>query len=121
MNNEKIVERMILFKQQDERPYNSTGTSTVTDMDVFPYPRFYRNNYNSEKCFTFEREAGWKPRRDDCYQIASGIKRELFYPNNCFQAPPSTQYPCYPEYLRKYSDKKELEQQLNRTNVNEYR
>jgi hypothetical protein len=119
--NKDIIRSIISVKQQVDTPYTASTTRTNTDMDVFPYPRFYRGSYTSPNVYIFEREAGFKPRRDDCYHDVSGLVKEEFYPNHCWQAAPSTQYPCYPEYLRKYSDKKELEQQLNRTNVSEYR
>ena len=120
MTTEKIVEQIIRNKQQVNLPYMSSGTSISTDMDVFPYPRFYRGDYKSTNAIIFEREAGFKPRHDTCYQKSPVITNE-YYPNHCWQAAPSTQYPCYPEYLRKYSDKKELQQQLFRTKVDEYR
>jgi hypothetical protein len=119
--NKEVVNSIISMKQQVHAPYSASITKTMTDMDVFPYPRFYRGDYKSDSVFIFEREAGFKPRRDECYHDVSNLVKEEFYPNHCWQAAPSTQYPCYPEYLRKDSDKKELSQQLFRTNVNEYR
>lgn len=58
---------MIQLKQQDERPYMSSGPTIKTDMDTFPYPRFYRGVYNNTNAIIFDREAGWHPREDACY------------------------------------------------------
>ena len=121
MSNKSLVENIIRLKQQDEAPYMASTVNATTDMDTFPYPRFFRGDYNSSNAIIFEREAGFKPRRDDCYQLVSGVKTERYYPNHCFQAAPSVQYPCYPEYLRKDADKDEMKYQLFRTHVNQYR
>lgn len=118
--NKEVVQTIIALKQGN-LPYTASTTRTETDMDVFPYPRFYRGDYQSNNVIIFEREAGFKRRHDDCYHNVANMVSEEFYPNHCWQAAPSTQYPCYPEYLRKYSDKKEMEKQMFRTNVNEYR
>lgn len=119
--NETIVQKIIGFKQQNSVPYLASSTQTATDMDVFPYPRFYRGDYRSPVASVFEREAGWRPREQKCYNEQSMVKYDNFYPNHCFQAAPSTTYPCYPEYLRKYSDKQAMDNQLFRTSVTEYR
>ena len=118
--NRNFVKHMIENKTKS-LPYYSSGPSPLTDMDTFPYPRFYRGDARSDKPIIFEREAGWLPRNDFCYKIPV-VKNEIkLYPNHCFQAAPSTTYPCYPEYLRKYSDKNELNLQLFKANVNQYR
>jgi hypothetical protein len=59
---------------------------------------------------------------DDCYRVIEpdNIPRPNL-PNNCFQAPCSTVYPCYPEYLTKYSDKEALDLILNKTCIVQYR
>lgn len=118
--NKNFVNRMIQHKKRSN-PYYSSGPSPMTDMDTFPYPRFFRDSFTSDAPIIFEREAGWLPRNDFCYKIPVVTNDVKMYPNHCFQAAPSTTYPCYPEYLRKYSDKKELNLQLFKTNVNEYR
>ena len=67
--------------------------SIVTDMDHFPYTRFYRGVYNSYQPVVLEREAGWRHRRDSCYSVnKSDIKSS--YPNHCFETACSTVYPC---------------------------
>lgn len=73
-------------------PRESTILASMTDMDHFPYNRFYRGVANSEMPVVFEREVGWRPvtktKREDCCQTTD-------YPNTCFQLPCSIVLPCY--------------------------
>jgi hypothetical protein len=118
--NGNFVNEIVKYKNGSV-PYYSSGPSAMTDTDVFPYTRFYRGQPKSDFPIVAEREAGWRPVRTACYNDPV-IKRETdLYPNHCFQSAPSTVYPCYPEYLRKYSDKNALDLQLFRKSVNEYR
>jgi len=118
--NKNIVNRIVAYKN-GSIPYYSSGPSADVDNDVFPYTRFYRGQYTSDVPIIIDREAGWKPVKNSCYKDPV-IKPEAdLYPNHCFQAAPSTTYPCYPEYLRKYSDKSAMDLQLFRKSVNEYR
>lgn len=102
-------------------PFYSQGPQIETDMDMFPYNRFYRGIPDSQVPVIIPRQAGWRMRHDACYSSPKVIEFKDSYPNHCFQAAPSTTYPCYPEYLRKYSDKREMEIQLFNRNVIEYR
>lgn len=118
--NHNFVQSLIQNKK-NYIPYYSSGPSVLTDMDVFPYTRFYRNNSKVDYPIAFEREAGWKPVNNKCYNDPV-VRPELdLYPNHCFQTAPSVTYPCYPETLRKYSDKDALQIQLLRKGINEYR
>lgn len=106
--------------KKNYQPYFSSGPSTMTDVDVFPYTRNFRGRFDVEKAIVLDREAGWREMRTNCYKPVD--KHDIkYYPNHCFQGAPSTTYPCYPEYLRKYSDKTALGLQLFKTGVNEYR
>lgn len=104
-------------------PFYASATSNLTDMDVFPYNRFFRGIPESDVPVIHNRMAGWKPRHDKCYNIPKVVDANSsdYYPNHCYQSAPSTTYPCYPEYVRKYSDKNELDIQLFNRNVLEYR
>jgi hypothetical protein len=114
------METLIDFKKQS-RPYLSSGTIIPrSDVDAFPYKRFYRGDYRANRPVIFDREAGWAPRCDKNYVPIKQPEVDL-YPNHCFQGPVTTVYPCMSEYQRKYSDKKEMDMQLYRTRVNEYR
>lgn len=111
----------LIYHKKGPLPFYSSGPNIKTDMDVFPYPRHYRGIPESETPVVMDREAGWTPRHDNCYKVPITVESTSYYPNHCFQGAPSTVYPCYPEYLRKYSDKKEMDSQLFRKNVIEYR
>lgn len=114
------MEKLIELKQQS-KPYLSSGRIIPqSDVDSFPYRRFYRGDYKSTKPVILDREAGWVQRCDKNY-IPIKQTEETYYPNHCFQGPVTTVYPCMVEYQRKYSDKKEMDMQLFRTRVNEYR
>ena len=95
-NNISSVRNQILMKKG---PYPHYGTSTqansiLTDMDHFPYTRFYRGIYDSPNPVVFEREAGWRPQRDSCYK-SNSYKPKNTYPNHCFESACSTIYPCH--------------------------
>ncbi len=93
---------------------SNTVRNMVTDMDNFPYVRFYRGVYNSDKPGIFDREAGWRQHEQQCYTPSLGFK-EPPYPNFCFQAPCSTIYPCYFNYDK--ARRPFLDVELNRTCV----
>ncbi len=107
--------------KNSNHPYYSTGPKNKIDMDSFPYTRFYRGIPESNIPIIFDRETGWKERRDYCYNIPQLTEGEDYYPNHCFQGAPSTTYPCYSQYLRKYADKREMDLLLFKKNVLEYR
>ena len=51
-------------------PYFSTiqtNTNVLTDYDTFPYTRYFRGVAESTVPIVAEREAGWRPRNEDCY------------------------------------------------------
>tara|TARA_B100000686_G_scaffold355018_1_gene469105 strand:- start:3729 stop:4109 length:381 start_codon:yes stop_codon:yes gene_type:complete len=118
LNNINYVRSQINLKNSSTPyyAYDKTIRHVVDDMDSFPYHRFYRGVYWKDKPVIFEREAGYRKRHDNCY------KPKFNYipnpkPKHCFEGPCSVVYPCYPEYLRKYADKDELEIMLNKTCV----
>lgn len=96
------VRRQIAIKNDCSRPYSATiaqSAQVLTDYDVFPYPRWYRGVPTSDKPIVAEREAGWRPRRDECYQNRMCVGEQKEYPNHYFQAPCSTVFPCCPKKL----------------------
>ena len=120
-NVRKQIERKLNYK-----PYHATVTQSVqvlTDYDTFPYPRYYRGVPDSTVPIVAEREAGWRPRHDSCYNIVkpNNLKPYPKYPNHCFQSACSTTYPCYPEYADKYSSLEEMYTSLNNNCIIEYR
>ena len=90
-----------------------------TDMDHFPYSRFYRGDYRSTEPVVYDRTVGYRLREDPCYTPINQTWNPI-QPDNCFQTGCNTVYPCYPSYLRKYSDKEAMELMLNRRCVNSW-
>jgi hypothetical protein len=86
-----------IFIKKGYYPHYGTlneAESVITDMDHFPYTRFFRGVYHSSNPIVFEREAGWRPTRNNCYKGKHCIKKNS-YPNNCWEYPCSTVLPCY--------------------------
>jgi hypothetical protein len=118
MLNRGNIEKAKYMKNNVNKVYYATQADTrqvVTDFDHFPYQRFYRGIHNSEYPTIIEREAGYRQQEQSCYREKLIVKSE--YPKHCFEGPASVVYPCYPDYLRKYSDKAEMEIMLNRVCV----
>ena len=116
--------RSQINRKKASGPYYATSsqaTQVVTDYDTFPYPRYFRGIPESHRPIVAEREAGWRMRQDACYQVNEPPHIPIVNPNHCFQAACSTVYPCYPEYLAKYSDKEMMDLILNKTCIVQYR
>lgn len=78
---------------------NYNRTSVLTDRNIFPYPYFWRGDYRSDSPQIYDREAGFA-RRTASLQRQPLVGRPegcVYYPDHCFEAAPSTKYPCYPE------------------------
>ena len=123
--NEKNINnvRKQIADKASYNPYYATvqqASEVLTDYDTFPYPRWWRGVPESSQPVVAEREAGWRPRHDSCYCITSPQNPGL-YPNHCFEAPCSTVFPCYPEYLQKFSDREALNVILNKACIVQYR
>jgi hypothetical protein len=88
--------RKQIKSKQGYNPHYATinnASSIVTDIDHFPYTRFYRGVPSSSNPNFFEREAGWRHQRDSCYSGPS-CNQKSTYPNHCFESACSTVYPC---------------------------
>jgi len=92
--------------------------SMFTDMDHFPYTRFFRGQYESDNPHVFEREAGIVVHDNKSYRKETQPYTNEYKPNFCFEAACSTRTPCRPDYLSKNSDKHEMEPLLNRIITN---
>ena len=125
INNANIKNIRELIKQKKSyHPHFATinnAAFVLTDYDTFPYPRWWRGVTGLSEPVVAEREAGWRRRHDNCYKLTKNYSENVQYPNNCFQSSCSTTYPCYPKYLQKISDKKELDIMLNANCVTQYR
>lgn len=106
-------------------PYLATieqSAQVLTDYDTFPYPRWYRGVPQSSKPIVAEREAGWRPRHDDCYKVLDPKQEsDKLYPDHCFETSCSLVVPCRPTYLNKLSDRKALNVILNKGCTIQYR
>lgn len=95
LTNYDIVRYHIRQKQQLNIPYRvQVGRQTIptTDMDHFPYQRFYRGRTDADSIIMFDREAGYYPRNDYCYKKHVQVtpdKTEF-----CWQYPCSNIKPC---------------------------
>jgi hypothetical protein len=110
-------------KKIGSNPYIASNASilpVINDMDHHPYSRFFRGVYYYENPVIFEREAAWRPSQDNCYDVNIPIIQEEPL-EHCFQNACSTVLPCFPEYLKKYSDKPLLDTLLNNACVVQYR
>jgi len=116
------VRKQIELKKGNKPFYGNANmaTSVVTDMDNFPYNRFFRGVYNSSDPVVFEREAGWRPVQNNCYNTHA-TKQKDQYPNHCWESACSTVYPCYPEQMDRYSTRRDIHTQLNRSCIVQYR
>ena len=92
--------------------------SVVTDMDHFPYTRFFRGSPYSDTPTIMEKEAGFR-RKMDCYKPVY-VTDDGPFPNVCFEAPCSTVYPCNPRYLQKYADAEKINLMLNKACISKW-
>ena len=105
-------------RKKGSQPYHATVTQSVqvlTDYDTFPYPRYYRGVPDATVPIVAEREAGWRPRHDTCYEVIEPSDLPVYpkYPNHCFSSSCDITYPCYPEYASRYGSIEEMHLILN--------
>lgn len=74
---------------------SNTVKGMITDMDNFPYVRYFRGQFNKENPVIFNREAGYRPIENPCYAPILSYAQPP-YTNYCWQTPCSTVYPCRP-------------------------
>ena len=124
-SDKKFIEQEILKKNDLSRAYfatNQTINNVQTDMNSFPYIRWYRGQYANSAPVIIDREAG--------YQKVSQFKNvvESYYvggyplgfsqgssvdpkerpnqPNFCWEGPCSTVLPCYSDTKKDYKEAK---------------
>lgn len=93
--NFQLIQNEIL-KKNNFTPYypqNNFVLNIGTDMNVFPYTRFFRGKQNELNPSFFSREAGYSPL---CYETKKSnvTNQNLLLANTCFQMPCSTILPC---------------------------
>ena len=123
--NENNVEavRSMIQKKQSSCPFYAnmdSATQVITDIDHFPYTRFYRGVSYYPEPIVFEREAGWRNIKNNCYGLNKPCKPSP-YPEHCFEAACSTVYPCRPDIQQKYADIDALKVRLNDSCIVQYR
>ena len=97
--NRRVVADQIRILQSSFNPYVATenlANSVITDRDHFPYSRFYRSNPMESVPIIMEREAGFRPVDEACYDAPNRLLMYDKYPAHCFQTPCSTVKPCVP-------------------------
>lgn len=96
----------IALKQNSNIPviFNQTNVITEKGRACFPYPNFWRGDYNSSVPIVVHRQAGFRPR--ECSKLPPTKSTGHAYPQHCFAASPSTRYPCYPECIDYIEDHK---------------
>ena len=70
-----FIKKQIERKNNYNIPYYATKnsvTKTMTDMDHFPYTRYFRGVYNESNPVVMDREAGFRERQDHCYIPSAG-------------------------------------------------
>lgn len=115
--------RKMIERKNSPHPYLPTRGSVhnvITDMDHFPYTRFFRGVSYFPDPIVFEREAGWRNTHNNCYS-PSCPPSNLPYPNHCYEAACSVVYPCHPQFRNRFADIDTLAVQLNDACLTQYR
>ena len=118
LQNMTNIQYQIQRKKYNETPYFATKsnvTQVITDYDELPYRRWYRGIPEVNIPIIAEREAGYRPLIKNIYITEKSEPEKI---HHCFESACSVVYPCYPEYLKKYSDRDEMNVMLNKTCMN---
>jgi hypothetical protein len=88
MNRDYLHQQILLKKSfYPYQPDAGIIRDCVTDMDHFPYTRFYRGEYQSDKPVIYGREAGYHPvrpiRRRDEIVLSQEPEWDIFFQNPC--------------------------------------
>lgn len=117
----ETIKKQIALKQS--QPYfatQSTISNIITDMDHFPYTRWFRGVSYYPDPIVMEREVGWRPLHNDCYNVIRPVENET-EPNTCFEAACSTVFPCKTTYSGSYSERQKMEQCIDNSCIVKYR
>lgn len=115
--------RREIEKKTNGYPYfatNATVLKSITDMDHHPYTRWFRGVSYYPEPIIMEREAGFRPINNNCYDINMPLVPDE-KPNLCFESACSTTFPCYPEHSIKYTEKNNLNAITNNVCLVQYR
>ncbi len=94
-NTVNFVQRQIALKNSHTPYYADKNivNNAITDMDIFPYTRFYRGKYYLDNPVVFEREAGYREGHEASYTPILNPEPAP-QPTVCFQPACSTIFPC---------------------------
>lgn len=98
--------RAQIAKKNSANPYlanNKTVTRELTDMDHHPYTRWFRGVYYYPDPIVMEREAGWRPENNGCYDMVIPVFPEK-HPAHCYIVPCSTVFPCFQKYDHRFKE-----------------
>lgn len=96
MSNEEILQKQIHMKTNMDMPYfcpNTIYRQIKTDINEFPYRRFFRGKVNVSYPSIYGRDAGYSP-IENSPAFVSRPPPETNLTNLCFQLPCSTVLPC---------------------------
>ena len=88
-HNRALIQQQIEYKNRLSIPYTPYASNlrhVHSDVDHFPYTRFYRGQFNDTRPHIWDREAGYHRLQDGAYDA------HLLYVQNPHQSP--TQIPC---------------------------
>jgi hypothetical protein len=83
---------------------SNTVKTSVTDMDHHPYTRWFRGVYYYPDPIVMEREAGWRPINNTCYNNVAPMVKDP-EPNWCYEVPRTTTFPCNPKQNPRYAER----------------
>lgn len=120
-NNIEYIQRQI--DKKISGPYmanNMTAKRIVTDMDHHPYTRWFRGVYYYHHPVIMEREAGWRPLENSCYNMVIPVEKDK-QPSHCYSPACSTIFPCFRNNSSRFSDMEKRDNFINDQCVVQYR
>lgn len=106
--------RDMIKAKNSSQPFLATNniiSNSLTDMDHHPYSRWYRGVYYYPDPVIMERQVGWRPIEQQCYNV--NVTYEVSEPINCFENPCTTMFPCFPSQNQRFDDKNKLLATIN--------
>jgi hypothetical protein len=108
MNNKTIINNEIKRKINSQNPYFPSANSIFkvkTDINIFPYNRFFRGSRFDMDPRIWDREAGWSPIQETI-DTQNDVNMSLLNSNICFQLPCTTILPCKQNNFQPSTDSK---------------
>lgn len=121
MDGDTYLQRQIALKLDYNTPYYGRLGDVVheeTDMDNFPFNRFFVSRYDSLTPSVFDRKAGYRVLDNAAYACHVPKTCRPKNPDLCFAAAATTVYPCRPTYFYEYASTEARDKALNRSCIN---